>query len=89
MSNGCCKDSRYRYTIHVGQISHCPLQFGRPFHDLHFKFVAGFANFFLRPAPFMNQVCAAKGYCCMISSHSEQHPVSFGWEIVTLTADGY
>jgi hypothetical protein len=26
----------------VGQLSHCPLQFGRPFHHLHLEFVAGF-----------------------------------------------
>src|SRR4029077_14934048 len=52
-------------------------------------FVAGFANFFLSPAPFMNQVRAAKGYRCMIRSHCEQHPVSFGWEVAALTADGY
>jgi len=25
----------------------------------------------------------------MIRSHCEQHPVSFGWEVGTLTADGY
>ena len=25
----------------------------------------------------------------MIHSHCEQHPVSFGWEVATLTADGY
>src|SRR5246500_4285729 len=89
MSNGCCKDSRCRYAIHVGQLSHRPLQFGRPFHHLHLEFVAGFANFFLSPAPFMNQVGAAEGYRRMIRSHCEQHPVSFGWEVATLAADGY
>jgi hypothetical protein len=73
----------------VGQLSHCPLQFSRPFHHLHLKFVAGFANFLLSPAPLMNQVGAAEGCRRMIRSHCKQHPVSFGWEVATLTADGY
>jgi hypothetical protein len=67
--------SQRYYANHVGQLSHCPLQFGRPFHHLHLKFIACFANFFLSPAPFMNQVRAAEGCRCMIRSHCEQHPV--------------
>src|SRR6476646_3318199 len=89
MSNGRRKYTRCRYAIHVGQLSHCPMQFGRPFHHLHLKFVAGFANFFLSPAPFKNQVGAPGGCCRMISSHCEEHPVSFGREAATLTANGY
>lgn len=73
----------------MGQLSHCPLQFSRPFHHLHLKFIAAFANFLLSPAPFMNQARAAEGSRRMIGSHCEQHPVSFGWEVATLTADGY
>ena len=88
MSDGRQKDPRCRQAIHVGQFSHCPLQFSRPFHHLHLKFVAGFANFLLSPAPFMNQIRAAEGCRRMIHSHSEQHPVSFGREVATLTADG-
>src|ERR1700730_7725822 len=73
----------------MGQLSHCPLQFSRPFHHLHLEFVAGFASFLLSAAPFMNQIRAAVGCRRMIHSHCEQHPVSFGWEVATLTADGY
>src|SRR5882757_1179130 len=89
MSNGRQKHARCRQAIHVGQLSHCPLQFSRPFHHLHLKFVARFANFLLSPAPFMNQIRAAEGCRRMIHSHCEQHPVSFGWEVATLTSDGY
>src|SRR5882757_5139291 len=89
MSNGRQKDARCRQPIHVGQLSHSPLQFSRPFHHLYLKFVAGFANFLLSLAPFMNQVRAAEGCRRMIRSHCEQHPVSFGWEIATLTADSH
>src|SRR3954470_2413216 len=37
----------------------------------------------------MNQIRAEEGCRCMIRSHCEQHPVSFGGKVATLTADGY
>jgi hypothetical protein len=88
MSDGRQKDARCRDAIHVSQLGHCPLQFSRSFHHPHLKFVVGFANFLLGPAPFVNQVRAAERCRRMIHSYGEQHPVSFGWEVATLAADG-
>src|ERR1700727_1910165 len=89
MSNGRYEDACCRHAIHVGQLGHCPLQFGGSFHHLHLKFVAGFANFLLGSTSFVNQVRAAEGCRCVIRSHRQQHSVSFGWEVAPLTTDGY
>src|SRR5271169_4216639 len=73
----------------MGQLSHCPVQFSRPLHYLDFEFVARFAELFLSSASFMNQVGAAECRRSVVRSYCEQHPVSWGGELATLTGDGY
>ena len=89
MGNGGGKDSQCRDAIHMGQLSHRPLQFGRPFDYFHLKLISGLANFFFSLAQGMNQIRAAEGDCRMVCSHGEQHPVRVGWKIAALTTNGY